>query len=564
MLKIKRTFIQVLNAIKALNFFYKFCLFFITVIILLPILGTIVLAFHVLSDLDTIYNLKNSVLLIYATNTFLLCLGTLAVSLLVSVPTAWILSYYQIPLKKYFDWLTILPMVLPAYVLAYAYTDALDYSGWLSSTIRESLFKFELISDPIEKKTFWPEIRSLPGACFVLGIALSPYLTLLARTAFESSQSNLINAAKTMGIKGCRLFLTVSMPLARPAIVAGSSLVLMECLADYGTVSFFSVKTLSSGLYKAWFGYGDLNTAALIGITMMVLAFFAITAEKFFRNERKYGYSNPLEVKEKIKLNYFFTFGAFFVCSFGGFFGFVLPMIFLLKAGFDEFNLGYFSVDSVLALAQSLLNSLTFAFTTVVLVLIVSSLVAYAVRIDDSKRLNYWVQLLVSGYAVAGLVSAISLLFLSGLLTILLETYFYISFSLATTGILLFIAYISRFFAIGYSPISLGLQSITKTLDNSASTFGMSNKQVFYRLHLPLMRSATILAATLIFIDIIKELPATLVLRPLGMETLAVSAYNLAVDERLGAAAIPSIVMAIICIIPLTIIKGRWKEIKNI
>ncbi len=554
---------QPLTVFMSLNFFYKFSLLLISVVIFLPIIGMFFLAINVLFDSTTLSNMNNSILFEYTNNTIILCFGTLFIALLVSIPTAWILSFYEIPFKKSLDWLTILPMVLPAYVLAYAYTDALDYSGWLSSLIRSFLFELGLVQDSNEKKIFWPEIRSLSGACFVMGIALSPYLTLLARAAFESRQLNLVDAAKTMGVSNARLFFTVSIPLARPAIVAGSSLVLMECLADYGTVSFFSVQTLSSGLYKSWFGYGDLNTASLIGLIMIVVAFVSITAEKLSRKERLFGNTTPLFSITKVKLNYFYSFIAFFVCSFGGIFGFILPMIFLLKASFDEFYLGYFSTYSLLSLSNSLFNSLALAFSAVILILFISFLVAYAVRNDYSKKLNYWVQFLVSGYAVAGLVSAISLLYLSGSLTNLLSNYVGISFSFATTSVLLFIAYISRFFAVGYSPISVGLLGITTSIDNSAKTFGLSNKNLFYRLHLPLMRSATILAATLIFIDVIKELPATLILRPLGMDTLSVSAYNLASDERLGAAALPSVLMAIAGILPLFIIKNRWKEIKN-
>ena len=559
----KKTINQLINNLVGLNFLYKSLLVMISLIVLLPTIGIFTLAINVFFDMNTLSNMNNSVLFEYTNNTFALCFGTLTVALLVSIPTAWILSFYEIPFKKFLDWLCILPMVLPAYVLAYAYTDALDYSGWLSSLIRSNLFELGFVSDSIEKKIFWPEIRSLSGACFVMGVALSPYLTLLARAAFESRQLNLIDAAKTMGVSGYKLFFTVSIPLARPAIVAGSSLVLMECLADYGTVSFFSVQTLSSGLYKSWFGYGDLSTASLIGLIMMIVAFISLIVEKFSRKEREFGNTNPLLSNPMVRLNCTASFVAFLVCSFGGIFGFILPMVFLLKASFDEFYLGYFTIHSLVSLGQSLLNSLLLALTAVFLILIVSFLVAYVVRNDFSKKINYWVQFLVSGYAVAGLVSAISLLYLSGFMTTLLTNYAGVSFSLSTTVILLLIAYVSRFFAVGYSPISVGLQGITTSIDNSARTFGLSNKNLFYRLHLPLLRSATILAATLIFLDVIKELPATLVLRPLGMETLSVSAYNLASDERLGAAALPSVLMALTGILPLLIIKRRWKEIKN-
>ena len=545
------------------DLFFKFSIFFVFLIVSLPVAGMIVLALNVFADFSTISNLKNSVLFIYSINTFYLCLGTLSVALLISTPTAWILTFYNLPFRRVMEWLYILPMVIPAYVLAYAYTDALDYSGWLSILVREKVFQFGLITDPQFQRSFWPEIRSLSGACFVLGIALSPYLTLFLRAAFESRQLNLVDAASGMGVAGFRLFFTVTLPLARPALIAGSSLVVMECLADYGTVSYFSVQTLSSGLYKAWFGYGDLNTASLIGIAMLFVAFFALTSERLFKHPKGYGKSNVINNLKKLNLNTKNKCFAFFVCSFGGFFGFLLPVTFLLKASLDEINMGYFTNDTFFNLIESMIYSVFYAFLSVFIIILFALFIAYAVRYSSSKKLNFFVQFLLSGYAVAGLVASISLLFLSGLLTVFLSEFFSITFSLATTGILLMIAYTSRFFAVGYNPISVGLIGIGKSLDNSAYTFGLTKTNLIIRLHLQLLRPASILAATLIFIDVIKELPATLVLRPLGVETLAVSAYNLASDERLGAAALPSLLISLIGIFPLLVIKDRWCEIKN-
>ena len=542
---------------------FKIIVALVSTVVLLPALGMMLMSFKVFSDFSVLNSLRDSVLISYTINTFLLCLGTVMISLLVSVPSAWVLTFYIVPFKKFFDWLSILPMIMPAYVLAYAYTDALDYSGWLSIYIRDFFFKFGFIEDPLLNRTFWPEIRSLTGACFILGIALSPYITLLARTSFEMRQLNLIDAAKTMGISGIRLFFSTTLPLARPAIVAGSSLVVMECLADYGTVSFFSIQTLSSGLYKAWFGYGDLNTASLIGLLMLFIAFFAISVEKFFRGSAKYGNFNHIEKKNKLPLNTKRKILAISICSISGFFGFIIPVFLLLKSSFDEVNLGYFTIESFVSISYSLLNSVFFGLVSVFIIISSSIIIAYAIRHEVSNKLKYLIELLLSGYAVAGLVSALSLLSLSGLITIFLSSLFDISFSLSTTITLLLIAYVSRFFAVGFTPINIGLSGIKTSIDNSARTFGLSGLNIFFRLHLPLLKTSSILASMLVFIDVIKELPATLVLRPLGTETLAITAYNFASDERLGAAAIPCILIAVVGVIPLIIIKNKWSEIRK-
>ena len=249
------------------------------------------------------------------------------------LPAAWFLSQYEFRGRVALEWAMILPMALPAYVVAYAYTDALDFSGWLAQWLQTHALRVGLSAQDFQ--TIWPEIRSLPGAVFVLGVALSPYVALLAKTAFEDRQVNLSEAARSLGLSPAGAFYRVVLPLARPALVAGSALVIMECLADYGTVAFFSVQTLSTGLFKTWFGYGDRSAAALMGLGMLLLAVLILAWERVVRGRAGFT-GRPGQARPRLPLQGKARYWVPLVCGLGGLFGFVLPVVLLLVAGLSS------------------------------------------------------------------------------------------------------------------------------------------------------------------------------------------------------------------------------------
>ena len=440
-------------------------------------------------------------------------------------------------------------MAMPAYILAYAYTDALDYSGWVANLISEYLVYLGLFNDVRDTKHIWPEIRSIYFASFLLAMSFSPYLVLITRRAFQGNYLSLIDAAKTMGATSKTIFFSIILPLTRPAILAASLLVAMECLSDFGTVYYFSIQTLSTGLYKAWLGYGDMTMTSLLAIFIFLIAISLALVDRFLKPEY-YRITLNRSKSDEVQVVGVKSFLLVIFLSMSGLFGFLVPFIFLLKRSLEEFTFTSFVLSDFYSLIESLTTTIFLATTATMIILITSLITVYVIRNSSNKIVDSFAQILTSNYAVAGLVSALALLTLAGYLTKILPGYALMGEKVAffLSMILLLVAYLSRYFAVGHSSLDASFKSITKNIDYSSSTLGLNPANTFIRLHLPLLKPSIIIAGTLIFLDIVKELPATLVLRPLDIETLAISAYSFAADEELGLAAIPSLAMVAIVV----------------
>ena len=494
-------------------------------------------------------DLAVSQLLIYLKNTLILCIGTALLSVSYSIPVAWCLAFYSFRGKRLIEILVILPMAMPAYILAYAYTDALDYSGWVANLISEYLVYLGLFNDVRDTKYIWPEIRSIYFASFLLAMSFSPYLVLITRRAFQGNYLSLIDAAKTMGATSKTIFFSIILPLTRPAILAASLLVAMECLSDFGTVYYFSIQTLSTGLYKAWLGYGDMTMTSLLAIFIFLIAISLALIDRFLKPEY-YRITLNRSKSDEVQVVGVKSFLLVIFLSMSGLFGFLVPFIFLLKRSLEEFTFTSFVLSDFYSLIESLTTTIFLATTATMIILITSLVTVYVIRNSSNKIVDSFAQILTSNYAVAGLVSALALLTLAGYLTKILPGYVLMGEKVAffLSMILLLVAYLSRYFAVGHSSLDASFKSITKNIDYSSSTLGLNPANTFFRLHLPLLKPSIIIAGTLIFLDIVKELPATLVLRPLDIETLAISAYSFAADEELGLAAIPSLAMVAIVV----------------
>ena len=498
-------------------------------------------------------DLAVSQLLIYLKNTVILCISTALLSVSYSIPVAWCLAFYSFRGKWLIEILVILPMAMPAYILAYAYTDALDYSGWVASLISEYLVHLGLFNDVRDTKYIWPEIRSIYFASFLLAMSFSPYLVLITRRAFQGNYLSLINAAKTMGATSKTIFFSIILPLTRPSILAASLLVAMECLSDFGTVYYFSINTLSTGLYKAWLGYGDMTMTSLLAIFIFLIAIFLALGDRFLKPEY-YRITLNRSKSDEVQVVGVKNFLLVIFLSMSGLFGFLVPLIFLLKRSIEEFNFISFELFGFYSLIESFTTTIILATTATMIILITSLVTVYVIRNSSNKIADSFAQILTSNYAVAGLVSALALLTLAGYITKILPGYALIGEKVAflLPMILLFVAYLSRYFAVGHSTLDASFKSITKNIDYSSNTLGLNPVNTFFRLHIPLLKPSIIIAGTLIFLDIVKELPATLVLRPLDIETLAISAYSFATDEELGLAAIPSLAMVAI-VVPIVL-----------
>ena len=516
----------------------------------LPLIAVLVFGVMAFADLSALWSLAGTVLPEYLANTVLLCLMALTVALALGVSSAWLLSQYQVPLGRILEWGMILPMAMPAYVVAYAYTDALDYSGWISVALRESLVSWGLLAPRVGAYP-WFEIRSLWGAALILGVALSPYVALLARTAFDERQANLAEAARLSGLSSRQAFFRVILPMARPALVAGGALVIMECLADYGTVAFFSVQTLSTGLFKTWFSYGDRNGAALIGLMMLIMAFALLAWERSARGGASYaGRARPVINREPLRG--MARIWVPLVCSMAGLLGFVLPMLLLVHAALSE-NV---ALRAATLLAQAGQTAL-YAGYAVLFILPIAVLQAYVLRSNAQSWLARATRLACSGYAVPGLVVAVGLLAWSALFTQSMMAWFDWRITLTVTSLLVLGGYLTRFFTVGFSSVETSMNRITPSLDWSARSLGLSPLRVLQLVHLPMLRRGVLVGGLLVFVDVVKELPITLVLRPFNVETLAVAAHNFAADERLADAAWPSIAIALVGLIPVLVLGPR-------
>lgn len=522
-----------------------------TLLILLPLLAVLVAAAPVLTDSSSLAAQIGSTLPRYLWTTVLLCLLTVLISMVLAIPCAWFTSQYQFVGRRLLSWLAILPLAIPAYVSAYAYTDALDYSGWLSTWAREGMRAHGLLGEGFVP-TDWPEIRSLTGAAFVLAFALSPYITLLACTAFEERQGRLLEAGRSLGLPSRSLFWRIALPMARPAIVAGSALVMMECLADFGTVEFFSVQTLSTGLFRTWFGYGDRAAAAAIGLALMSIAVVVLLLEKTARGRAEYTAQKVSAVAEPKPLRGLARVWVPLLCLAPGLFGFLVPVGLLWIAGQSAEV-----PPSLLQLLDYAQQSAGYGLLAAIVVIGFGLLLGYQVRSRQSRPMRVAVAIAGSGYAAPGLVVAVGMLLLSMAVTQLLDASFGIVMTLTTTHLLVVGGYLVRYFAVGYSPIEAGYSRVAGSLEWTARTLGLRPMEVLRRVHLPLLRRSLLVGGLFVFVDVVKELPLTLVLRPLNVETLAVAAHNFASDERLAEAAYPSMLIILVGLIPVLLMGPR-------
>ncbi len=493
--------------------------------------------------------LVDTVLPRYAWNTIQLVVLVVIGTGVIGTGAAWLVTTCRFPGVRLFEVLLALPLAFPAYVLAYAYTDLLDHPGAVQSWLRAV---FEL-----GPRDYWfPEIRSLGGAAAMLTLVLYPYVYLLARAAFLQQSFGGYTAARVLGQPPWRAFLRVSLPMARPAIAGGMLLAVMETIADFGTVAHFGVQTFATGIYQAWFSMGDRVAAAELALCLLTVALFLATLERIQRGAAKRypprasGLSQPVQVLSGRQAG-----AAIVLCALPVFFGFVLPVLLLG-------NMALGAEQAVLSprYLRFMQNSLVLASVASVVTMLAAIAIGYAVRFRPGK-LAKLVELMAGlGYAVPGGVIAVGLMVPfaaldNGLDAWMRET-FDISTGLILTGSIwaLVIAYMVRFMAAALSAFDTGITTINPSVDAAARTLGQSPGGMIGRVHLPLMRASLWTGMLIVFVDVMKELPATLIMRPFNFDTLAVQAHRLASDERLAQAAVPSLIIAAFGLIPVILL----------
>lgn len=514
--------------------------------VLAPVIALIGVALQP-AEHDAIAHLLATVLPRYAlTSLLLVALVALGV-LLIGVGAAWLVAAYVFPGRRILEVAMILPLAMPAFVLAYAYTDFLDTSGplqgWLRAVTGWSIGDY-----------WFPPVRSLPGAALFLSLALYPYVYMMARNAFAERSASLAEAARSLGMPALWVWWRVSWPVARPAVVAGLTLVAMETLADFGTVNFFAVDTFSAGIYRAWQGLGDRGAAARLALCLLAAVLALVWLERRQRGRMAFHARSARPAREH-PLRGLAAWAATAACATPVFLGFVLPTGLLLHAWWGQGG----ALDP--RLAQWAVNTGVLSGVAVAVVVPLALAIAYAVRIGSGTAIGVLATVAGSGYALPGIVLGVGLLAVVGAIDRFVAPWLGSGLLVGGTAVAVVYAYCVRFFAVAQHGLEASLKRISPSMDASARTLGAGQFEVLRRVHWPLLRPSIATAALLVFVDCMKELPATLVLRPFNVDTLAVVAYNFAADERLAEAAMPSLVIVLVGLLPVTVLARSFRRI---
>lgn len=489
-------------------------------------------------------HLATTVLPEYAANSLWLAVSVGIGVIVVGVGTAWFTSMTDFPGRRVFDWALLLPLAMPAYVLAYVYTDLLQFVGPVQATLRETF--------GWQRGDYWfPEIRSLGGAALMFVCVLYPYVYLLVRTAFLERGAGTFEAARSLGLSPSGSFLRVSLPLARPAIAAGVALVLMETLADYGTVAYFAVPTFTTGIYRAWFSLGDRVAAAQLAGALLVFILVLVALERTSRGRARF-HETGRRKSERRPLSGWHAGVAVLVCLLPLAFGFLLPAGLLLDLAFME-------GDSELGVRYGVLarNSLLVAGVSALLAVMLALLLAYTQRLRPIWAARVINRIVGLGYAVPGSVIAVGVLIpvtrLDHWLADRWLEWFGTNPGLILTGGIaaLVYAYLARFLAIALHTVEAGLVRVTPSMDAAAKSLGCGPLTTLRRVHGPLLSGSLFTAGLLVFVDVMKELPATLVMRPFNFDTLATQTYTLAADERLAEASTAALAIVAVGLLPV-------------
>ncbi|MEO0390579.1 MAG: iron ABC transporter permease [Pseudomonadota bacterium] len=518
----------------------------IAAICLLPQIG--VLAAALSGTFDTLRGLAETVLWRYTSTTFALVLLVGAGTVLIGTGAAWLVVTKDFPLRRLLEVLLVLPLAFPAYVLAYAYTDVLDHPGIVQTSLRA-------VTGWGPRDYWFPEIRSLGGAAAMLTLVLYPYVYLLARASFLQQAATPYYAALSLGQSPWRAFLRVSLPMARPAIAAGALLAVMETIADFGTVAHFGVQTFATGIYTSWFSMADRAAAAQLALGLLAFALLVAALERARRGSAHFAGRGRAERFVRQPLRGASAWGAMALCAVPVVLGVVIPVIALsVMATSSEQTL--FSARY----AAFITNSLQLGVIAAVVTVGAAVLLGSYHRLAKSHSSRAALAISRVGYAVPGGVIAVGLLVpfagFDNWVDARMEAWFGISTGLLITGSiwLMICAYLIRFLAAAIGAYEGGLETVTGNVDAAARVLGRGSWGMVRDVHLPILRRSLLTALLIVFVDTIKELPATLILRPFNFDTLAVQAFRLASDERLNGAAVPSLVIAAIGLVPVILL----------
>ena len=497
-------------------------------------------------------HLADTVLAEYVVNTLWLLAGVSVGVLLLGVTTAWLVATYRFPGRALMEWALVLPLAMPAYVIAYAYTDALQFAGPVQTWLRE-------VTGWRARDYWFPDIRSLGGAIVLFALVLYPYVYLTARAAFLQQTLNTLEAARLLGYGTVGSVLRVMVPLARPGIVAGTALAMMETLADFGTVAYFAIPTFSTGIYRAWFSLGDKSAAAQLSACMLAFVIGILVLERVSRGRARV--HGGLRWAPAYQLRGWQGWAALATCALPVVLGFAVPAAMLCRMAFVDGDAQF--GPRFVGLVR---NSFVLASVTALAAVLIALAVGYAGRLTGGLVMRALTRLCGMGYALPGSVIAVGVLVpvarLDNALSAWLQQHAGISAGLLLTGTIaaLVYAYLVRFLGVALQTVNAGLAKITPSMDAASRNLGHGPASTLRRVHFPMLRGTLLTAALIVFVDVMKELPATFVMRPFNFDTLAVQAYNLASDERLAEAATASLVIVLVGLLPVVVLSREIRR----
>ena len=519
----------------------------IAILVAAPILTVIALA--VTDSSDIWQHLWSTVLGLYVERTVTLMLGVGIGTLVIGTGTAWLVTMCRFPGSRIFEWALLLPLAVPSYVLAFVVTDQLEYAGTVQSTLRD-VFGWTRPQD------YWfPEIRSMGGAITVMTLVLYPYVYLLARAAFLEQSVCVLEVSRTLGKTAWSSFLRVALPLARPSIVVGVTLVLMEVINDFGTVDYFAVRTFTAGIFDVWLNMNSIQGAAQLSSILLLVVLVLIVTERAARRGRRFHHtSSKYSALPSYRLRGLNAVFAIIACTLPVLLGFVLPSSVLASYALDFYE-QTLSADYLTYVA----NSLTLSASAAVLAVVIGLFLAYAVRLSRGPWVKIAARTASIGYAVPGAILAVGVLWPTGAVDQALSSlggHFGITMGAVFIGTIapVVYGYLVRFLALSYGTAEASLDRITPSMDGAARTLGANPMSALSRVHFPMMRGSLITAGILVFVDCMKELPLTIILRPFNFDTLATFVYQYASDELLEESALGALTIVGAGIIPVILL----------
>ena len=519
--------------------FWRFATFLISALVMIP-LGVVLSSLFQPND-EVWEHLLETVLVDVLLNTFWLALGVSVGTMLLGVSLAWLTAATEFPGRKIFSWALMLPMAIPSYVTAFVAIGLFDFTGPIQTTLREM---FE------GGGSWFPEIRSTGGIIAVMTLTLYPYVYLLARNAFLTQGRRGLEAAQSLGVGRFNAFFRVALPMARPWIVGGVMLALMETLADFGAVSIFNYDTFATAIYKAWYGFFSLSTASQLASLLILLVFLLLLAEQWATARIRYtrlerGGVHGDRILLGPALRWFASAYALLIVSIA----FLLPlgqlMLWCRESLASDLDARYFGF---------LLHSLSLSFMAALLTVGVVLILVYANRSRASVAIRTMVKIATLGYALPGSVLAVGIFIPLAWLDHYMVEYFDLHFPLKGTVLAMLLAYLIRFLAVGHHPLKSAIERISKHLDESSRNLGCNGIALLRRVHLPIIRGGLLTALVLVFVDVMKEMPITLMTRPFGWDTLAIRIFEMTSEGEWERAALPAVALILAGLIPVMLL----------